>query len=271
MTVLLIHQEHKKTQYFREPLTDKTSLEMILIPKGNFLMGSPPQEEGRQSSEGPQEDVTISQFFMGRYPITQAQWRAVVENTSGEQQLTPNPSYFEDDLRPVEKVSWFDAMEFCERLSQKTGRKYRLPTEAEWEYACRAGTTTPFHFGETITDKLANLNAVSTYGESKAGKYRGKTTRVNEFNHANAFGLSDMHGNVWEWCLDFWHDDYSEAPRDGSVWLTGGNENYRIVRGGSWHGSPQGCRCARRDGLSPDGADDNLGFRVVCEAPRTLA
>ena len=144
MTVLLIHQEHKKTQYFQERLTDKTSLEMILIPEGTFLMGSPPDEEGRQPREGPQTEVKISQFFMGRYPITQEQWRAVVENTTGKRQLTPNPSYFEDDLRPVEQISWFDAVEFCERLSQKTSRKYRLPTEAEWEYACRAGTTTPF-------------------------------------------------------------------------------------------------------------------------------
>jgi len=173
--------------------------------------------------------------------------------------------------RPVEQVNWYDAVEFCARLSKLTGREYRLPSEAEWEYACRAGTTTPFYFGETITGELANYNASKTYAGEAKGEYRGETTPVGQFP-PNAFGLYDMHGNVWEWCADTWHDNYDGAPRDGSAWLENGNDNRSPLRGGSWSYIPDVCRSAFRY-LSPFRRDlrfNVVGFRVVCVFGRTL-
>jgi formylglycine-generating enzyme required for sulfatase activity len=187
----------------------------------------------------------------------------------------------------VERVNWYDAIEFCARLSKLRGREYRLPSEAEWEYACRAGTTTPFHFGETITGELANYNARKTYAGEAEGEDRGQTTPVGQFP-PNAFGLYDMHGNVWEWCLDPWHENYQgEPPRDGSVWDEDNNNNryqnllsstkelltdkqYRALRGGSWINHPRLCRSASRSGYNPDSRYYiNYGFRVVCRFPRT--
>ncbi|MHC5719615.1 MAG: formylglycine-generating enzyme family protein, partial [Nostoc sp.] len=161
---------------------------------------------------------------------------------------------FKGEQRPVEQVSWYDAVEFCDRLSDHTKRQrqYRLPSEAEWEYACRAGTTTPFHFGETITSELANYDATSTYGRGVEGTYRKETTPVGSFNAANAFGLYDMHGNVWEWCLDDWHNNYERAPTDGSPWFDNKNDNLyqkqgnAVLRGGSWLYYPRDCRSASR-------------------------
>ncbi len=188
---------------------------MMSIPAGTFLMGSPENELKRESNEGPQHEVRVSQFFMARYLVTQAQWRAVAEMSPVERELDVDPSSFKGANRPVEKVSWDDAVEFCARLSAHTGRPYRLPTEAEWEYACRAGTKTPFHFGETITTDLANYrgtdseeyNWSGSYGSGPKGEYREETTVVDHFDVANAFGLCDMHGNVWEWCQDISHDN----------------------------------------------------------------
>ena len=156
-------------------------------------------------------------------------------------ELKADPSRFKGDNRPVEQVTWFDAVEFCQRLSQYTKRNYRLPSEAEWEYACRAGTTTPFHFGETITSELANYNAESTYGDAPKGESRGETTEVGSFGVANGFGLYDMHGNVYEWCADQYHDNYEGAPTDGSAWIEEINDNdnhSRLLRGGSWYFNP---------------------------------
>jgi formylglycine-generating enzyme required for sulfatase activity len=170
----------------------------------------------------------------------------------------------------VEKVNWYDAIEFCARLSKLTGREYRLPSEAEWEYACRAGTTTPFYFGETITGKLANYNASNTYADEPNGEYRKETTPVGQFP-PNAFGLYDMHGNVWEWCADTWHDNYDGAPRDGSVWTKNENDNRSPLRGGSWYLSPNVCRSAFRLNFDRRAViNDVSGFRVVCGARRTL-
>jgi formylglycine-generating enzyme required for sulfatase activity len=177
-----------------------------------------------------------------------------------------NPSNFKDNgaNRPVETVSWNDAVEFCKRLSQKTGRTYRLPSEAEWEYACRAGTSTPFHFGETITADLANYHSEVAYASAPTKKARGQTTPVGSFS-ANAFGLYDMHGNVWEWCQDIWYDNYKGAPVDGSPWLTGLNTNNtnttRLLRGGSWDFNPVDCRSANL--FIPDDRYYFIGFRVV--------
>ncbi|MGK7904104.1 MAG: formylglycine-generating enzyme family protein, partial [Hormoscilla sp.] len=175
----------------------------------------------------------------------------------------PDPSYFKGANRPVEEVSWHDGVEFCARLSRETGRHYRLPSEAEWEYACRAGTTTPFHFGETITPDLANYDGNYTYGSGSKGVYREKTIDVGSFP-PNAFNLYDMHGNVWEWCADPLHENYEGAPGDGSVWESGGDDSRRMLRGGSWYNYPRNCRSADRDCNAPGGRDNYGGLRVVC-------
>ncbi|MFZ4555593.1 MAG: formylglycine-generating enzyme family protein [Pseudanabaena sp.] len=148
--------------------------------------------------------------------------------------LKPNPSKFKGDTRPVEQVSWHDVIEFCERLTKHTKRQYRLPTEAEWEYACRAGTTTLFHFGETISPELANYNSKETYGDGVTGEYRKETTPVDHFKIANVWGLCDMHGNVLEWCQDHWHSYYG-AFADGSAWITDNSDAIRVIRSGSWN------------------------------------
>ena len=162
----------------------------------------------------------------------------------------------------------YQATEFCKRLSRETKREYRLPSEAEWEYACRAGTTTAFHFGETIRADLANYRATETYAHEPKGEYRRKTTPVGYFQVANAFGLYDMHGNVWEWCADTWQDNYDVAPTDGSAWIENRNDNHSPLRGGSWCYFPNYCRSASRYYFSRRGNDDDLiGFRVVCVSP----
>jgi formylglycine-generating enzyme required for sulfatase activity len=203
-----------------EPLNDSTYLDMVEIPAGKFLMGSSPEEEDRFSDEGPQHEVELEGFFMSRTPITQAQWREVAGFPKVNQHLDPDPSFFKGDDRPVEQVSWLEAMEFCARLSQHSGRNYILPSESQWEYACRAGTTTRFSTGDTITTDQANFDGtyVPVDSDQGVGDYRGETTPVGMFP-ANAWGMQDMHGNVWEWCLDHWHQSYEGAPTDGSAWV----------------------------------------------------
>ena len=239
-------------------------------------MGSPPEELGRYDDEGPQHEVSVPPFLMGRYPVTQAQWRAIAlrNDLQIKIQLDPDPSEFKGSDRPVEQVSWHDAVEFCARLSQLSDRPYRLPTEAEWEYACRSGTTTPFHFGESITTDLANYCGKANeeypghYGKGPEGEYRETTTPVSYFHPlANAWGLCDMHGNVLEWCQDHWHDDYMKAPTDGSAWLEDKQQDERrILRGGSWINFPRLCRSACRYNSYSDLRLNSFGFRVVCEA-----
>ena len=167
-------------------------LHMVLIPGGSFMMGSPEDEEGHRKSESPLHKVSVPPFFMGRYPVTQAQWKAVAALRQIERKLTADPSKFKGDNHPVDNVSWYDAIEFCARLRQHTDRPYRLPTEAEWEYACRAGKATPFAFGNSITPDGVNYNGNYTYGDGAKGEYREKTTPVDHFDVANAFGVSDM-------------------------------------------------------------------------------
>ena len=292
---LTVRYRERKAQLFTEDRLVLTAehlpLEMVLIPAGDFMMGSPEGEIGRDvygrfndslkgvDVEGPQHQVTLPSFFIGRYPITQAQWRAVVSLPMVRQELDPAPSNFKGDNRPVEQVSWLDATEFCVRLQRHTKRPYRLPSEAEWEYACRAGTTTPFHFGSSITTDLANYRGTGdeyegkicsgAYGQGPYGEYREETTEVGSFEIANAFGLYDMHGNVWEWCLDHWHDSYEGAPIDGSAWLSD-NEGARcVVRGGSWNNYPENCRSAFRYDDAPESRYYGSGFRVVCGSART--
>jgi formylglycine-generating enzyme required for sulfatase activity len=265
------------THYFTEILPGRVSLDMIQVPAGEFFMGSPTYEVDRKSSESPRHLVTVPTFCMGKYPITQEQWRVVANLPAVNRELQSNPSGFKGDLRPVERVSWLDAQEFCARVS--TGREYRLPSEAEWEYACRAGTITPFHFGETITTNLANYRGIYNsehewpgfYGRGPKGIYRKETTPAGTFS-PNIFGLYDMHGNIWEWCLDHYHSDYEGAPIDGSAWINPDAEQdaARVLRGGSWGDNPQNCRSAYRSGNgNPDIQGSNIGFRVVCEAART--
>ncbi|NEQ55639.1 MAG: formylglycine-generating enzyme family protein [Leptolyngbya sp. SIO3F4] len=242
---------------------------MVYIPEGDFLMGSPESEAEREDTEGPQHRVQVPAFFMGKYPVTQAQWQAVARLKKVERDLESDPSEFKGKDLPVEQVSWFEAVEFCQRLSKHTRNTYRLPSESEWEYACRAGTTTPFYFGETISTDRANYDGDYTYGNGKKGKFREKTTSVGSFS-ANNFGLYDMHGNVWEWCQDYWHESYNGAPKNGLPWIQGGSPNYRVARGGSWDNFPAYCRSARRVYITPVIRYSNDGFRVVCSAPRIL-
>ena len=266
----VIRKQRRQADHWIEPLVNELQLEMVAIPAGTFVMGSPKNELDRRSSESPQHEVNVASFFMGKYPVTQAQWKVVAAMPQVNRSLKPAPSRFKGDDRPVERVSWYDAVEFCDRLSAHTKRDYRLPSEAEWEYACRAGTTTPFHFGKTLTTDLANYNGNYTYADGSKGEYRQETTPVDHFGIANAFGLCDMHGNVWEWCADHWQGSYKGAPIDGSAWLSEKENAARIVRGGSWNLIPGHCRSASRLYSTPDYADYGIGFRVVCHAPRTL-
>jgi formylglycine-generating enzyme required for sulfatase activity len=270
---------------YQEPLGPAAVfLDMLAIPPGRFTMGSPEGEPGRFADEGPQREVELSAFFLSRTPITQAQWRAVAqwqpleEEDPWPMELDPDPvsgvseaMRFQGDQRPVVNVSWRQAMAFCHRLCVRTGKHYTLPSEAQWEYACRAGTTTPFHFGATLSTKLANYDGNYNYADGQRGEYREHTTDVARFP-ANAWGLQDMHGNVWEWCLDHWHSDYKEAPCDGSAWLDSevieseaSEENKpRLLRGGSWDGRPRYCRSAYRGGGHPDYRIHDVGFRLCC-------
>ncbi len=250
---------------FIEDLGNGVTLEMVKTPGGNFIMGAPEDEKESRDTERPQHQVNIQSFFIGKYQLTQEQYQVI---------MGKNPSHFQGKNLPVEKVNWHDAAEFCTRLSKLVGKQYRLPSEAEWEYACRAGTTTPFHFGETITTDLANYDGNSTYGSAPKGVYRGETTDVGTFP-SNPFGLYDMHGNVWEWCLDDWHDNYNGARTDGSAWFNDNNNfsqktGKACLRGGSWYYIPDLCRSASRNyGSSRDSGYDYVGFRVVCAVGRT--
>ena len=272
-------------------LENAIALTMVWIPPGRFWMGSPAQEPDREDDEGPLHLVQLEGFFMGQTPITQAQWREVAgwqprDGESWGRELQLNSSYFHagygekggnarllagelnTDQRPVEQVSWEDAIEFCNRLSQRTGRHYSLPSEAQWEYACRAGSSTPFHFGETISPELANYNGIGRYGCGPSGEYREQTTPVGMFP-ANDWGLQDMHGNVWEMCLDQWHANYEGAPVDDIAWVDADvKKNYRfaerLLRGGSWDTHPRNCRSAFRAHRRPGNVVSYLGLRVVC-------
>ena len=247
----IIEHETCSARQFTEDLGNGVRLEMVSVPGGTFRMGS---REGQGfEDEYPQHSGNIAPFFMSKYPITQEQWAAVMEWM---------PLYrCVGAKRPVDRVSWEDARDFCVQLSKKSGRLYHLPSEAQWEYACRAGTRTPFYFGETITTDLVNYVGEHTFLSEPKGVYRHETTDVGEFP-PNAFGLYDMHGNVWEWCADAWHDDYHGAPSDGSAWASG-EPGYYVQRGGSWHEPPNNCRSAIRLKFRSIDRDDCVGFRVA--------
>jgi len=254
----------------REPLAYHEALVMVKIRGGSFLMGSP-SEPGRCWDEGPQHQVTLESFYLSQTPVTQVQWRLVAGWEPVERALHPDPSHFKGAHRPVEQVSWHGAREFCLRLSRRSGKHYVLPGEAQWEYACRAGTTAPFHCGATLTSQQANFDAPDTDARGLIGRSRAMTTDVCRFA-ANAFGLYDMHGNVWEWCADLWHSSYINAPVHGQPWLDADlpqdSGQLRVMRGGSWDSSPRHCRSAYRNNAPASLAEASIGFRV-CRLPGT--
>lgn len=248
----VIHSEKHRCQIFVENLADGISLEMVLIPAGMFGMGTSGPSEF--SEEHPHHLVRVPAFLMSKYPITQEQWKTV---------MSWEPPYrTKGPKHPVDRASWKNAVDFCKRLSKMTGHTYRLPTETEWEYACRAGTSTPFHYGDTITTDLANYVGEHTYQLEPKGIYRHGSTDVGSFP-PNGFGLCDMHANVWEWCADNWHDNYVGAPTDGSAWENGSKDAGRVMRGGSWHEPPVNCRSATRLKMDENESDDFFGFRVA--------
>jgi formylglycine-generating enzyme required for sulfatase activity len=261
-----ISSSNLKAEYFNEYLNG-IPLEMVKIPGGAFLMGSPESEDKSLFTERPQHPVKVQEFFMGRFEVTLGQWRQVQRMPKVKIDLNKNPANYEQSMNhPMERVSWEEAVEFCNRLEKQTGRPYRLPTEAEWEYAARARTETPFAFGPTITPSYVNYKGDDPYGSAPKGEYREETIEVGSLNVANAFGLSDMHGNVWEWCEDDhmgFEENYIGAPSDGSARLKRRRSNLRVKRGGSFRSPGEACRSACRGVYLPGEPSDDLGFRVV--------
>ena len=255
----IITTEKKQAQIFTEDLGNNISLEMVAIPGGEFLMGT----DDSGGEENPQHLVKVSPFFLSKYPITQIQWRAVASMPKVKLDLDLEPSHFQGDTRPVERITKEEAIEFCVRLWQYTGKLYCLPSEAQWEYACRANTKTPFHFGETITTDLANYDGESSSENEPVGIFRQETLPVGSFP-PNAFGLYDMHGNVFEFCADNWHDDYQDAPNDDKSRI-GGNDEYVAIRGGGWKSNVFRCRSVNRndDFRKCDIRYSDVGFRVA--------
>ncbi len=268
----------------REPLTEGVALTMLRIPAGSFEMGAPETEAESSDQERPVHRVTLGEFLLGQTPITQAQWRAVAAWQRLEHEdekdwpesldLDPvaklkHPERFQGEQRPVVNVSWHDAMAFCQRLRLRTGKNYTLPSQAQWEYACRAGTTTPFHWDATISTVLANYDGREVYGDGERGEYRQQTMDVASFP-ANPWGLHDMHGNVFEWCADHWHNNYEGAPEDGRAWNDVKDKErddirkFMLLRGGSWGGHPADCRSAFRFNSLQGLRYDAVGFRVCC-------
>ena len=236
-------------------LPNDVKLEMVKIKAGTFMMGSPSSELGRYNEN--QHRVTLTRdYWLGKFEVTQAQYEAIMGN---------NPSYFKGSNRPVEQVSWNDAKAFCNKLNERyagklpAGYMFDLPTEAQWEYACRAGTTTAFSYGNSSDDTKMNFGGNRPYGGSAKGKYRGETVEVGSLGYKNAFGLYDMHGNVWEWCRD-WYGNYTGATTDpvgpSSGW-------HRVFRGGSWINVAWSCRSAYRIDYSPGNRTNVLGFRLA--------
>jgi formylglycine-generating enzyme required for sulfatase activity len=271
-----IQCNRNKANYFQEIISPSVQLNMVQIPSGEFRMGSPENELERVVDEGPQQTMTLPPFFMGQYPITQSQWKAIALLPQINHPLNPEPSKFKGPNRPVEGVTWHDAIEFCSRLSHYTARDYRLPSEAEWEYACRAGTVGPFHFGEAITTDYANycgehqnINETShkgNYGSASTGVNRQSTTEVGYFQIANSFGLYDMHGNIWEWCSGDGSDTYLIDSPDYWLVLDSLENGQKPLRGGAWNSPPKGCRSACRFFMEAHARYAWCGFRIVCDS-----
>ncbi|MDR3229736.1 MAG: formylglycine-generating enzyme family protein [Puniceicoccales bacterium] len=246
---------------WRLRLPNNVLLEMLPVAAGSFTMGSPrsePEREPYEKGAEAQHRVNITKpYWLGKYEVTQAQWQAVTGR---------NPSHFKGASRPVENVSWHDAVEFCAKLTAQeraagrlpAGYRYTLPTEAQWEYACRAGTTTPFSTGDNLTTKQANYDGKLPYNRNAKGEYRGTTMDVGSFP-ANAWGFHDMHGNVWEWCSDW----YETSPAGGDDPLGAASGDDRVFRGGALSSFAQSCRSALRFLLLPSISNGDLGFRLA--------
>ncbi len=236
---------------------------MIAVPSGWYMMGSPASEEARESDEGPQHQVTISYpFAVGKFEVTFREWDVCV--SEGGCTRRPHDEGWGRGSHPVIYVSWYDAKEYINWLSSKTGEQYRLLSESEWEYVARAGTTGPFHFGPTISTDQANYSGeyYYTYSGGHKGINREKTVPVGSFPE-NAFGLHDVHGNVWEWVEDCWQGSYDDTPSDGSAWVSSDRCGGHVLRGGSWRYGPKDIRSAIRDGLGSGGRHPDVGFRVA--------
>lgn len=253
---------YHQARLYTEDLGNYQTLAMVSIPAGKFSMGASVGEKDSSDRERPVHQVKVSEFLIGEYPITQAQWRKIANLPQVNRELKLNPSHFQGNNRPVESVSWLETIEFCDRLTAYTGKQYRLPTEAEWEYACRGNTRSPFAYGDTLTSKLADYASTYAYASEAVTAYRQGTTDVGEFI-PNAFGLYDLHGNVREWCADRWHENYQGAPSNSKAWNKGGNKAWRTLRGGSWANKPSHCRSAHRSGYPENLLNRAIGFRVA--------
>jgi formylglycine-generating enzyme required for sulfatase activity len=251
----VILRTRRFAQPFSEFLSKGVLLDLVSIPGGTFYMGS--ADASQFADEVPLHAVMLPPFRMAKCLVTQGQWKTVMGRS-----LTCR---FKGADLPVDNVSWPAAREFCAKLSKLTGRAYHLPSEAQWEYACRAGTATPFYCGETITTEFANYCGEHVFLHEPRGIYRHTSTSGGSLP-PNPFGLYDMSGNLWEWCADVWHENYRGAPITGGAWETDGDPAYRVARGGSWHDTPELCRSATRLKVDPKTGDDLIGFRVVLSA-----
>ena len=250
----VIDRPRRRVVGVEEDLGRGVTLALLTIPGGVFQMGS--LHGHGPSEEHPQHRVRLDVFWAGRDLVTQAQWKRVMGKAA--------PCRFVGDSLPVENVYWHEAQTFCQRLSKMIDRRCHLPAESQWEHACRAGGGSAFHWGDTLTTDLANYCGEHVYAGEPRGLYRHTTTPAATFP-PNAFGLHDMHGNLWEWCQDNWHDDYSGALGDGLSWTTRGDQALRVARGGSWHDVPGACRSAARAYFAADCGDDMVGFRVFAD------
>ncbi|MGP0088519.1 MAG: formylglycine-generating enzyme family protein [Xanthobacteraceae bacterium] len=233
---------------------------MVVVPAGSFMMGSPSSEEHRDEDEGPQHQVTLSKpFAVGRFAVTFEEWDVCTAD-GGCKGYEPKDEGWGRGRQPVINVSWDDAKAYVTWLSRKTGKTYRLLSEAEREYAARAGTETPFWWGVSISTGQANYEGTITYGGGAKGEYRQRTLPVDSFKR-NPWGLYQVHGNVYEWVEDCYHDSYAGAPTDGSAWLSG-DCSHRVVRGGSWFFFAWDLRAANRDEHAAFSRRNDLGFRL---------
>ena len=258
----VINRGRASAQQIVQRLGNGVPLHMVQIPGGTFVMGAPDDEPGAKSSERPRHQVTVAPFYLGKYPGTLDQWRAVMGARPAA--MTVAESAFKKSGRqPAVRVSFDEVEEFCARLSRKARRVFRLPTEAEWEYACRAGTSSAFAFGETITRDVV-IHDGEAIRRGHANGPHATTRPVGSLRAANAFGLFDMHGQVWEWCQDWWHGHYENAPADASAWTGGGALHTRVLRGGSWYAAADLCRSASRTMGGEAGIRSRqIGFRVA--------
>jgi formylglycine-generating enzyme required for sulfatase activity len=252
-TKVELDRKRGKAQYICVKLGDGVTMDLVFIPAGKFKMGS------NDDREKPIHDVTLKEFWIGKYAVTNAQWEAVM----GTKPWESSNVKFHGQNQPVINVSWNDCIKFSQTLSQKTLKYFNLPSESQWEYACLAGDgNTDFHFGDVITPDLVNYDGSRPYGDAPKGEYRERTVDVQNFT-PNAYGLYQMHGNVCEWCEDVWHENYYGAPNDGTAWLNGGEKDRHIMRGGSWFTNALNCISKVRYAGSSNGSYDHVGFRVV--------